>query len=222
MTTAAPPHLIRAQSPRSLALRRLEHPAIQTRLPSRCQRSPLPMRRQSLRLRAASSGCGRFLLRGARWRQAEVEGWSVEDVQTFFRCLRMPELADDTLEEQVDGAALWARDEPIWQSTLSDAELRDRRSAQRPMPEQPSCVWTIVQPLTPARHPILRFVCVHARPFRSVDQLLRLMRSPNPVAEDGAGSPLPDQVEKAVRPVRNVASWAAAAADGQEELGEAD
>ena len=76
------------------------------------------MRRQSLRLRAASSGCGRFLLRGVRWRQAEVEGWSVEDVQTFFRCLRMPELADDMLEEQVDGAALWARDEPIWQSTL--------------------------------------------------------------------------------------------------------
>ena len=36
----------------------------------------------------------------------------------------MPELADDMLEEQVDGAALWARDEPIWQSTLSDAQQR--------------------------------------------------------------------------------------------------
>ena len=91
------------------------------------------------------------------------------------------------------------------------------------MPEQQSCVWTIVQPLTPARHPILRSLCVHVRPFRSVDQLLRLMRSPNPVAEAGAGSPLLDQVEKAVRTVRNVASWAAAtAADGQEEPEEAD
>jgi len=53
------------------------------------------MRRRSLRLRAASSGCGRFLLRGVRWRQAEVEGWSVEDVQTFFRSLRMLEVADE-------------------------------------------------------------------------------------------------------------------------------
>jgi len=64
------------------------------------------------------------LLRGARWHQAELEAWSVDDVQTFIRCLRMPELADDMLEEQVDGAALWARDEPIWQSTLSAAQRR--------------------------------------------------------------------------------------------------
>ena len=72
-------------------------------------------------------------------------------------------------------------------------------------------------------HPAL-CVCVHG-PLRSAEQLLRLMRSPNPVAEAGSGSPLLDQVETAVmiRTVRNVASWAAAtAADGQEEPEEAD
>lgn len=53
----------------------------------------------------------------------------MDDVQTFFRCLRMPELADEMLEEKVDGAALWARHEPIWQSTLSDTELRSQISA---------------------------------------------------------------------------------------------
>jgi hypothetical protein len=43
------------------------------------------------------------LLRVARWHQAELEAWSVDDVQTFIRCLRMPGLAAELLEEQVDG-----------------------------------------------------------------------------------------------------------------------
>jgi len=73
------------------------------------------MRRTSARLQQAP--IGRFLLRNVRHRQNEVESWSVEDAQTFFRCLGMSRLADEMLQEQADGVALWNREEPIRRST---------------------------------------------------------------------------------------------------------